>query len=325
MQFTRTYSALRRPTCLLVALAIILTPFCNYRSHSVKAFMPGPRSGLVVGGFGNWSHEHITENAIWSLLGEFGFTSSTQLSRDALDNIAKANGTTDLDEERKWAYPHFDGENFYHSQERLKAAKNKIDQLMSISPSGRQVAEAQYYLGRALHTLQDFYSHSNWAEQHPSTNPIEIFHAVGDLNVTMQGLPENEKTCKTCTRNNCDQCEDILDIPQFQLTTGYYHGDKDRPTKPPGKCSHGGVVAGIFEDKTGDGSKRSGINKDTRDCTASPHEQFHHTAAAQAIEATKEYMKEVRDLIGNGQMRLLLRQWIPTNWICRRYNGEHGY
>lgn len=50
--------------------------------------------------------------------------------------------------ERKWAYPHFDGENFYHAQERLKFVKTKIDQLMSFLPSGRQIEEAQFYLGR---------------------------------------------------------------------------------------------------------------------------------------------------------------------------------
>ena len=325
MRFSDTDLSLRKVTCLLLAAALTLTPLCNFRFYSVKAFMPGPKSGRVVGGIGNWSHEHITENAIWSVIGEFGMQ-STQLSRDALDNISKANGTTDLDEERKWGYPHFDGELFYQSQERLKLAKRMIDQRMSIAPSGRQIGESQYFLGRALHTLQDFYSHSNWTEHHPSTNPIEIFHAVGDPDVVMQGLPENEKTCNRCTRDECHQCENTLVLPQFQLTTGYYEGDKDRPNgKPPGKCSHGGVVAGFFDDETGDGKKRSGINKDSLNCTASPHEQFHHIAAAQAIEATKEYLREVRDLIGNGQMQLLLGSSFPRFGFVVDTTGSMGF
>ena len=328
MRFSGTRLSHRKVTCLLVAAALILTPLCNFRSHSVKAFMPGPKSGRVVGGFGNWSHEHITENAIWSLLGEFGFTSSTQLSRNALDHILSANGTTDLDAERQWAYPHFDGENFYYSQERLKFVKNKIDELMSFSPTGRQITEAQWYLGRGLHTLQDFYSHSNWPEQNPSPSPFPFHPQVGDSNFTMHGPPQNVRTCRTCTRNNCqglasDPCEDIL-LSQAPLTTGYYHGDKDRPTKPAGKCSHGGVVAGFFDDETGDGSKRSGINKDTQDCTASPHDQFHHFAAGLAIEATKDYMREIRNLIGNQQMRVLLSQGFPLIGFVVDTTGSMG-
>lgn len=107
MRFSDTRLPHRKITCLLVAAALILTPLFNFRYHSVQAFMPGPKSGRVVGGIGNWNHEAITENAIWSLLGEFGFTSSTQLSRDALDNILTANGRTDLDDGAKMGVPAF--------------------------------------------------------------------------------------------------------------------------------------------------------------------------------------------------------------------------
>ena len=297
----------RKLTCLLLAAVLIVTPLCNFRSHSVKAFMPGPKSGFFVGGFGNWNHESITEAAMWSLVSEFGFTSTNQLTQYGIDSITAHNGTTDMDEEFHYSWPHFDGENFYGSQERLKLYKQKIDERMSLfAPTGRQLYESQYALGRALHTLQDFYSHSNWVERDTTPQTIEIHPTLGTFGTTFSRPPANIKTCRDCRRDNCNQCNDIL-LPNTPiLTTGYYKGDRDIPDKPAGKCNHGGVAFGRA-DEFGLGSKRSGINKDTRDCTASPHgEVYHFRAAGAAIEATKKYLMEVRDLIGNAQMRLLL-------------------
>jgi Tol biopolymer transport system component/subtilisin-like proprotein convertase family protein len=302
MRFSATDLSPRKIICLLLASTLILTPLCNYRTHTVKAFMPGAISGHI-GGFGNWTHQDITESAIWSLFTEFGFTSTSQLNRDALDNITKNNGDTDKDDEKKHAYPHFDGEQFFTSQERLKVYKQRIDERMSFFPSGQQLYESQYYLGRALHTLQDFYSHSNWVELDPSP-PIEINHGLGDFGITLSNPAANIRTCAECTRNICTQCENTL-ITQF-LTTGYYGDDiETKDKKPPGKCSHGGNVLGVA-DTSGKGLIHAGINKDTRDCVISPHNEKHLLAAGAAIEATKEYLKEVRDLIGNPNMRILL-------------------
>jgi len=203
MRFSGTDLSHRKLICLLLAAALTVTPLCNYRTHTVKAFMPGAISGFA-GGFGNWTHQDITETAIWSLFTEFGFTSRSQLNRDALDNITKNNGDTDKDEEKKHAYPHFDGEQFFTSQERLKAYKQRIDERMSFFPGGRELYESQYYLGRALHTLQDFYSHSNWVELDPSP-PIEINHGLGDFGTTLSNPAANIKTCAECTRNICTQ------------------------------------------------------------------------------------------------------------------------
>jgi subtilisin-like proprotein convertase family protein len=270
--------------------------------------MPGPKSGFFVGGDDSWSHDSITENAIRSLYSEFGFTSPNQISSAALDNITWQNGQTDLDDsEEMLSAPHFVGENFYGANERLKAYKNRIDQLMSpFQPSGRAVADSQYFLGRALHTLQDFYAHSNWVELHPrppGPTQFPIFHELGDPNQTMQGRPLNERTCRDCVRNTCAQCENIL--ATNQLTTAYYGGTTDSPKKPSWKCSHGGRVLTV-KDESGRGLISAGINKDTADCVVSPFNERHHDAAGAAIRATQEYLVEIRDLIGNVQMRQLL-------------------
>lgn len=308
MRFSVTRLPHSKVTSLLLAAALIITPLCNFRSNSVKAFMPGPKSGFFAGGIGNWSHESITENAIRSLYSEFGFSSPDRISRAALRNIEWQNGQTDLDKaEKMLSAPHFVGENFYGANERLKAYKAKIDELMSPSQlRGRAIEDSQYYLGRALHTLQDFYAHSNWVElfpRPPGPTLPPIFHQLGDPNQTMQGRPLNEPTCQDCARNTCNQCENIL--ATNQLTTGYYGGTTDSPTKPPWKCSHGGLV-GIFHDSSGRGLISAGINKDTQDCVISPFNERHHDAAAAAIRATQEYLVEIRDLIGNTQMRRLL-------------------
>jgi von Willebrand factor A domain-containing protein 7 len=55
---------------------------------------------------------------------------------------------------------HFDDENFFNSNGRLIDKKSEVvDALLA-----DDLAKARNSLGRALHTLQDFYSHSNWVE-----------------------------------------------------------------------------------------------------------------------------------------------------------------
>lgn len=265
--------------------------------------MPTKKLSFAAGGLGTWSHSGITEWAIMPLYREFfGLQHTNDNHAKALANIIKWNANTDFSSEFYLSAPHADGENFYGAQERLKTFKTEVANLMAGAPSNARILNAQHYLGRALHTLQDFYSHSNWVEEQ-LTEPIEPFHALGDLNTTLFGLPPNEKTCKNCARNTCSQCEDILDTSL--LTSGYYGSDSDNKKPGPWKCSHGGLTA-LGEDTSGLGLKRSGINKDTKDCTVSPHEQYHPRAARTALLATQEYLREIKDIIGLSKMSALL-------------------
>lgn len=83
------------------------------------------------------------------------------------------------------------------------------------------------------------------------------------------------------------------------LTTGYYGGD-DRPKPHQFKCSHGGIF-----DKSSEGTYGSGINKDTRSCSFSPHWERHDAAARVAKEATKQYIRRIKENVGVEKTKLL--------------------
>lgn len=84
------------------------------------------------------------------------------------------------------------------AQERLKALKREIIRLMQGAPSNSTILNAQHYLGRSLHRLQDFYSHSNWVEQHLSEpmNNLEPFHFLGDINAEIRNTDRGLLTCE---------------------------------------------------------------------------------------------------------------------------------
>lgn len=64
-------------------------------------------------------------------------------------------GTKDL------PYAHFDAETFYLSNDRVIMYKQKImEELRKKNPKGYR--DAANYAGVILHTIHDFYSHSNW-------------------------------------------------------------------------------------------------------------------------------------------------------------------
>lgn len=124
------------------------------------------------------THQGITEEAIKSFAtSEFG--EFTQTMADALEEIVDANARVDCNQIcSAW---HFDGENFDGGQNRILALRaNIITSLM-----GKDPIHARRLLGQALHTLQDFYAHTNWVERWGSINfdlgvPGRSFSSVTD-------------------------------------------------------------------------------------------------------------------------------------------------
>ncbi|HEV8428171.1 MAG TPA: proprotein convertase P-domain-containing protein [Pyrinomonadaceae bacterium] len=260
--------------------------------------MPNDFFALGFGGPKSWSHTKITEGAITGLYQEFfGNTSVDRRGRAAIANISDANARVDLGDEFDFSAPHFTSENFNGAQQRLTSFKSKVISMMQGAPSNRTISQAQILLGRALHTLQDFYAHSNWVERNPSAPSTQVHPTIGVVGQPLNRPPRGTKTCQFCERNNCDQCDNIL-VQNAILTTGYYGGDDGRSGKPNGKCAHGGKVS-VRRDSAGDGSISSGINKDTTNCEISPREDLHDKARNFAIEATKKYLREIRNSIGS--------------------------
>ncbi|XP_051993059.1 von Willebrand factor A domain-containing protein 7-like [Xyrauchen texanus] len=173
--------------------------------------------------------------------------------------------------------PHVDNEAFIEAQDIITQG------LAAVKASMKQenYNSARVRLGALFHTLQDFYSHSNWVEL-GFTTPLR--------NMTRSDLPLNNlagpktPTCKSCNGDDCS--DNILPeiLQQKILTTGYT--GLFSFSKPTGKCSHGGIF-----DLTSRREPTGGINKDT---ISSQHGFLHNRAANLAINATMEVLEDIR-------------------------------
>ncbi|XP_036372563.1 von Willebrand factor A domain-containing protein 7 [Megalops cyprinoides] len=152
---------------------------------------------------------------------------------------------------------------------------------------------ARENLGRVCHTLQDFYSHSNWIEMgHRSPYVNLIRPEMPILNTADRDTP----TCRDCAEKTCR--DNIL--PQIltdrMLTSGYI--GLTSPFKPAGKCSHGGD-----RDLTSSRNPRGGISKDE---DTSSHGYLHRAAADAAVSATVQLLEDIRAAAGdNNFLRLM--------------------
>jgi hypothetical protein len=70
-----------------------------------------------------------------------------------------------------YSYAHFDAEFFVESNQRVVDFTNRI--LNSLNTN--DYVQARKLSGQVMHTIQDFYSHSNWVEM----NKTKINMAIG--------------------------------------------------------------------------------------------------------------------------------------------------
>ncbi len=167
-------------------------------------------------------------------------------------------------------YAHFDAETFVESNQRVIEFLKKINQ----SLLEKDYELARVLSGQILHTIQDFYSHSNWVEM----GKTWINKEIG--NSKFSSVPIVNKTEKSVCINNCtittvkcgsfvDLFINMMDLIGFgsvikcpfkfyncsgniktldKLVSGYYSGQKledgTEVNKPEsiGKCSHGGIL-----------------------------------------------------------------------------------
>ncbi|XP_053711313.1 von Willebrand factor A domain-containing protein 7-like [Synchiropus splendidus] len=141
-------------------------------------------------------------------------------------------------------------------------------------------------LGATCHTLQDFYSHSNWVELGKTSPYSKLIQPDQPLdNLAGPDVP----TCRNCAGDSCDDniLPELLNLGL--ITTGYF--SLFSSVKPPGKCSHGG-----FFDRTSRRDPVGGINKDTM---GSSHGSLHPKAADLAVKATIELLGDIRLAVGD--------------------------
>ncbi|XP_077460424.1 von Willebrand factor A domain-containing protein 7-like [Stigmatopora argus] len=177
---------------------------------------------------------------------------------------------------------HFDGETFQKGRDLITKGVSAV----KASVKQENFIAGRWTLGSVCHTLQDFYSHSNWVEL-GNTSP---YNALIKPDQTLENLAgPNISTCRNCTGENCD--DNILPdvLQQGLLTSGYF--DLISSEKPDGKCSHGGSF-----DQTSKREPVGGINKDE---TGSSHGSLHHEAANMAVNATLELLEDIRIAVGD--------------------------
>ena len=236
----------------------------------------------------------------------------------AIDDIGDANAEVD-DREAGLASAHFDAETFKKGQNRL------VDLRRTVVDGIREerYEDARSETGRMLHTLQDFYSHSNWVEMGNS----EPYSDLGKEGARPVVAPPTAPTCTDCREDGsvvidyipfttsaehhyrCDENirRDIL--RSRLLTSGYnsnqfeerYDKEEERIVrvdieKPDGKCSHGGYL-----DATSDTHARGGMNKDSPYPNLSPHSSQHDEAAELAEQATVDMLNYIREEVDDDE------------------------
>jgi hypothetical protein len=211
-------------------------------------------------------HEDICTDAVGPIVrtvdGE-----TLQFREKAIMQIRSANSSTDISLDFFRSFKHFDSETFAAASQRLIDLKDSvISKITADPPNGRGARDD---LGTALHTLQDFYAHSNW---------IESGHGGGTNGALgVSTLADPPRSTAFCPGNPA-----VLSGPGLtDVTTGYYVGLLGCGALPiAGKCYHGGPGG------------CDGINKDE------PTRRNHDTARGLARQASKDYVERILDASG---------------------------
>ncbi len=207
-------------------------------------------------------HEGITEEALTSITTEnegevFNF------SKRAIREIKENNSFVDTSHSFFSEVHHCDNELIAQCSKNITTANQEIIKLIKIKTK-KSAKRARQMLGRALHALQDFYSHSNWVDLGNTSISTEL--VKGNI-VTLKA---DEETCMS----------DLTTLTKFGLsdvTTGYYPNGETPTEIGKIKCSHG----------DGDGEHDPGINKDATT------RLNHNEARSLAIKATTQYVLSI--------------------------------
>ncbi len=223
----------------ILQVAVLASAFCS-------AFVLSPSDTFA---FKAGDHQNITYEALKDLIKNkrrMAYLESVNRKTDSIEfYVSEA---------------HFDNELFEKSSKRLIQFKeDAIDAYIE-----KRQTDGDELLGRALHTLQDFYSHSNWVEMEQSTHNAEL----GILN-----LINPSDSDVFCTDNSSK----LTELGKTKLTSGYWPGGPFGGCEPipAHKCYHGSFTC-------------NGINKDKS--TTSGYDSAYEFA----LDATQDYFKQIQ-------------------------------
>lgn len=227
--------------------------------------------------FKPWNHDYIVKHALKQVKVVTPDGQELRFSDTAIEEIQEANKSVDFvigGLREFWKSElHCDDELLEKSSEIL--IEYKEDRIVAQADRATpKVLRAT--LGRALHTLQDFYSHSNWVNRNPGPNHTTPNEKLG--NEIIKPLGTGVGTCQ-------EIWPDLLEgAGETEVTTGYFNLTGSLFWGPPtGKCAHG-LPADILGGRV---SAQAGINKDLAG------QPFFVEARDVAVMATKTYVEEV--------------------------------
>jgi hypothetical protein len=210
------------------------------RSRFTWTFTLVTLGAVAVSAFDVPTHRSITLNELKTLTATVG-GKTVKFSQRALEEIAQANEDTDDLSSAALFHPerHFTNERFLDGTTELVTLRQRV--ISSVTGSPADGSAARKALGRALHAIQDFYSHSNWIEQGKGS-PVALFGTGRAANP-----PAGLAACPV-DGNNLGPSGGGGD------TSGYYIGLLGCGPIPAGKCWHGNYSSwcpGINKDKPG--------------------------------------------------------------------------
>nr|XP_055030758.1 von Willebrand factor A domain-containing protein 7 [Misgurnus anguillicaudatus]XP_055030759.1 von Willebrand factor A domain-containing protein 7 [Misgurnus anguillicaudatus] len=291
--------------CALVLL-ICFVPIC-------QAFLPNFWSRVLTMSWDSYTHQYMTEQAVLNITietlskimedvdSEELYTGLGRGFWHAVGDVARTNADMDfLSATRSDPIYHFDSERVTGATEMLREFWKQTVLLTK----SKEYQGARQSLGQLFHSLQDFYSHSNWVEMGQKAIYLHLLHPEEPA---VPVASEDTPTCAECYRYSCynNFLEQMIQQTKPLLTTGYF---SSFPAKPPGKCSHGGIL-----DSSRHQGAAGGINKDSTSPLFSPHHYLHKEAAHLATTATLRVLQDLREEVGpKSFLRLFSVQQPPA-------------
>nr|XP_020476228.1 von Willebrand factor A domain-containing protein 7-like [Monopterus albus] len=209
------------------------------------------------------------------------FLLSSVTYQSAIASIYFSNAMVDTVSTLKQEH-HFDNETFKAGRDLITAGVAAV----KASVKQEEYMAGRWILGRVCHTLQDFYSHSNWVEL-GNTAP---YSALIKPDQPLENLADPvTPTCRGCVGGDCSNNLLPEVLKKRLLTSGYF--SMFSSSKPAGKCSHGGPF-----DRTSEQDPVGGISKDE---VQSSHGSLHLKAADLAVRATVELLEDIRVAAGD--------------------------
>jgi hypothetical protein len=215
-------------------------------------------------------HVQITEEAL-AAISKNGST----LSKRAIEEIANADETVDVGDCANSGEPalpcslvhagalatallltpsnHFDNETFLAGNRILVDGERAVLDLLR----QQRFLEARRRLGRTLHTLQDFYAHSNWVE----LGHEDLYQYAPLVLAGVRYAGPGDAVCRSdgAALLGTARYPGSVGANEKLLTSGYFYSPQSGKTTnrwmPDGKCRHGkGLII--------DADSKPGINKD---------------------------------------------------------------